>query len=88
MLTEEFDATGADSGDIVMVTDGEAAVDPTWYEHFQSEKKRLDFKVYGVQVAGRVRPLRLGLEALVDAPITTVADLFSAKDTRSIFAAI
>src|SRR5262249_60355881 len=35
-------------GDVVLITDGECQVQPAWLEHFEREKRRLDFSLVSI----------------------------------------
>lgn len=55
MLEEEYANRGAIRADIVFATDGFAPVSDKWKKEFESAKKKLDFKVWGINIGGRVQ---------------------------------
>lgn len=86
ILQEEFDDTGAVSGDIVMVTDGGANVEPDWLEGYRSERKRLGFNTWGIQIGSNYGCSGLG--DVTNKPVMNIKDLFSAKDTRPLYSGV
>lgn len=83
LLKEEHETFGAVRGDIVFVTDGQCGVDPTWLEKFQEEKKRLDFRVFGVIIGGTKQDEPLA--SICDGRVWTVSDFYTGDDVRDIF---
>jgi uncharacterized protein with von Willebrand factor type A (vWA) domain len=64
ILAADHASAGRTHGDIVLITDGIADLDDEWMQTWQPRKHALDFRVYGVVIAG---PPSLTLRTVSDA---------------------
>ncbi|MFI6603832.1 VWA domain-containing protein [Nonomuraea sp. NPDC050536] len=84
LLQHQYNAAGAQRGDIVIITDGESGITEEWMRSWLERKARLDFRVFGIAVAHEPGDV---LDALTD-NLRTVTDLTDVDGTRDIFRAI
>lgn len=85
LLATEYEDTGRTSGDVVVITDGECEVGPTWLDGFLAEKERLGFKVYTLLV-GR-RGYDQGVRPFSDF-VAHVTNFTDGSDVRDVFRAV
>lgn len=86
-LEAEHKKTGAIKSDIVFATDGECDVSDPWFTNFKAAQKRLDFRVWGINL-GDPAEEDSAFYRICDGKIATVRDLTSGKDLAPIFAGI
>jgi uncharacterized protein with von Willebrand factor type A (vWA) domain len=84
VLQKEFDEKGSLDGDIVFITDGQAAVGSDWLSNFKSEQERIGFNVWGVIIGGTrtAEPL----SSICDGVVFDIKDLRGGSDISTILA--
>lgn len=80
VLEEQFNREGAKKGDIIMITDGEAAVSDEWLVRYFNAREALDFRMYGILI-GHYGPV---LETLSDA-MFKIDDIMSGGEVKEVF---
>lgn len=50
LVSAEYNATGRQKADIVLITDGDAWVDGTWIDQWRKTKRRLGFRAFGIEI--------------------------------------
>jgi uncharacterized protein with von Willebrand factor type A (vWA) domain len=86
LLQDEHRSKGAVEGDVVFVTDGMCGIPEQFLEDFKKEQERLDFVVWGVNIAGSRGDEPLA--TICDGRVATVKDLLSGQDIRQVFAGV
>lgn len=83
LLNREHSATGALKSDIVFATDGMCGVSEDFMKHFEEEQKRLDFKVWGINIGGNVADEPLA--RIADGRVASIKSLTSGSSVREVF---
>jgi len=87
MLDQEHQRKGSIKGDIVFATDGWCNVRPQWLEHFKKEQHRLGFRVWGINIDSR-NIVEEPMLSICDGRVSTLHNLLTAEDIRTIFQGI
>lgn len=94
ILQAQYDEFGGVQADIVFATDGCAGLTDDWMRTFKEVQRKLDFKVWGIKIAGiggegRYRGLdeTAGepLNTLCDGKVATLSSILNSADIRSVF---
>ena len=83
VLERQFNADGAQKGDLLLVTDGHCAVDDQWFQKYMQKKEQLAFRMYGALI-GTHSPV---VKALSD-EVYKITELAEGVDIRDVFGLI
>ncbi|MBE0636096.1 hypothetical protein IH601_08875 [Candidatus Bipolaricaulota bacterium] len=80
IMDEYFMESGSSKADIVLITDGECAVSPSWMTMFFDAKEKLTFRMYGILIGSNSAVLN----KLSD-EIYTTQDLLNGDEVKGMF---
>ena len=89
LLATEYDTTGKQHGDIVLITDGLCQVTEDWMRDWNTAKHQLGFRTFGVAINQRPTAIEAGgvLDALCD-NLRTIDDLTDTATAADLFRVI
>lgn len=86
-LREEFERDGVIHGDILLITDGDAAMSDEFLKELHADAEKLGFQIFGVLI-GNSGWGRQTLEKICKGKVVDVRDLTGPEDIRSVFGQI
>ena len=84
VLTAEYNATGKQRGDIVLITDGECRVGEEWMRGWRDAKQQLGFRLFGVAIDAH-QTVRGGTLDVLSDNLRTIGDLTEVNATSDMF---
>lgn len=84
LLSAEYNATGRQRADLVLITDGDASLSDAWVGQWWQAKARLGFRCFGVEIG------QGGSEAVAEVcdDVRTINDLTDPHTTAGLFRSI
>lgn len=83
ILKAEYDQTGRTQSDMVMLTDGQAALTTDFLAKFKGVQEQLHFKVFGIAIGDQVK--KEPLSTVCDGNVITLRRLMSVDDVQPVF---
>ncbi|MER7015341.1 hypothetical protein ABT324_28240 [Saccharopolyspora sp. NPDC000359] len=84
LLEAEYNTTGRQKADLVLITDGDAPVSWEWQRDFKKLQHRLDFRVFGIEIG---RGGSTAMQSICD-DLRTITDLTDPHATAELFRSI